>query len=148
MTLVIVSGYFDPIHAGHIEYLERARALGSKLIVILNSDDSAIKKKGYIFMPMKERAIILSSIRWVDKVISSVDTDATVCKTIEMIYNNFQKFDKKIIFAKGGDRTKNEIPEREICDKLGIEIIDGLGFKIQSSSELVKNSYNKRIMNL
>ena len=134
-TIVAASGYFDPIHVGHIEYLEKAKALGDELIVILNSDEQAKLKKGFVFMPEEERMQIIKALRCVDKVILSIDTDQTQCKTLELL--------KPDIFAKGGDRYASEIPETPTCKKLGIKIIDGLGAKVQSSSELVNKSKGK-----
>jgi cytidyltransferase-like protein len=128
MVTVAASGYFDPIHKGHIEYLKMARALGDELIVILNSDVQCKIKKGKSFMDENERKIILESIRYVDKVFLSCDEDGSVCKSLSVV--------KPDIFAKGGDRFSTEIPEKEICDKLNIVIMDGLGNKIQSSSNL------------
>lgn len=128
--IVAASGYFDPIHIGHIEYLEKAKKLGNKLIVILNTDDQAILKKGFVFMPLEERKKIVESLKFVDEVFISIDTDKSVCKSLEAIKPN--------IFAKGGDRTVSNIPETDICNKHNIKIIDGLGEKLQSSSELVK----------
>ena len=127
-TTVAVSGYFDPLHIGHIEYFEEAKKLGDILIVILNNDYQARLKNS--FMPQEERAKIIKSLRMVDKVFISVDEDKSVCKSLELI--------KPDIFAKGGDRYSYEIPETEICRKLGIKIVDGLGKKIQSSSGLLK----------
>ncbi|MEK6952489.1 MAG: adenylyltransferase/cytidyltransferase family protein [Nanoarchaeota archaeon] len=128
--IVAASGYFDPLHAGHVEYLEKAKALGNKLIVIVNNTKQAVLKKGYEFMPLEERIKILKALKFVDEVVPSIDEDASVVNSLEMI--------KPDIFAKGGDRVIGNIPEKEICSKLGIKIIDGLGEKIQSSSELVK----------
>jgi rfaE bifunctional protein nucleotidyltransferase chain/domain len=133
--IVAASGYFDPLHMGHIEYLEKAKALGDKLIVILNNDLQTRLKKGTEFMPQEERAKIAKSLEFVDEVFISIDTDASVCKSLESI--------KPSIFAKGGDRFSYEIPETEICKKLGIKIVDGLGEKIQSSSELIEKSKDK-----
>lgn len=130
MKIVAVSGYFDPIHVGHIEYLKLAKELGGKLIVILNNDEQAKLKKGKPFMPLEERKSILKAIKYVDEVFISIDNDKSVCKSLEAI--------KPDIFAKGGDRFSSEIPEAEICRKLGIKIVDGLGNKIQSSSDLIK----------
>ncbi len=129
-TIVATSGYFDPLHLGHIEYLMKAKELGNKLIVIVNNDKQAHLKKGFEFMPFKERMEIVKALKFVDEVFPSIDEDKTVCKSLEAV--------KPSIFAKGGDRFSHEIPEKAICDKLGIEIVHGLGEKIQSSSELVK----------
>jgi rfaE bifunctional protein nucleotidyltransferase chain/domain len=131
-VVVATSGYFDPLHTGHIEYLEKAKALGDKLIVIVNSDKQAILKKGCPFMKEKERMRIVGALRCVDEVFLCIDEDKTVCRSLEKI--------RPKIFAKGGDRFIGEIPETPICKKLDIQIIDGLGEKIQSSSELVKNA--------
>jgi cytidyltransferase-like protein len=128
--IIAASGYFDPIHIGHIEYLQKAKALGEKLIVIVNNDRQAVLKKGYEFMPFKERLEIVKALKFVDEVFPSIDEDKTVCKSLAAIKPN--------IFAKGGDRTAGEIPEGAICRELGIEIIDGLGAKIQASSSLIE----------
>jgi len=128
--VVAASGYFDPVHFGHIEYLQKAKELGDKLIVIVNNDKQAHLKKGFEFMPFKERMEIVKALRFVDEVFPSIDEDKTVCKSLEKL--------KPHIFAKGGDRFSHEIPEAEVCNRLGIKIIHGLGDKVQSSSELVK----------
>ena len=135
--IVVASGGFDPLHIGHIEYLEKAKQLGDKLIVILNSDEFLMKKKGFVFMKAEERKIIIKNLRMVDLVVNCIDQDMTVCKTLSVIDPD--------IFAKGGDRTKDEIPERYICGLLGIEIVDGLGPKIRSSSELVDKMENRQL---
>lgn len=129
MKIVCTSGYFNPLHRGHIECFEMARSLGDKLIVIVNNDIQRKFKGSKEFMDEQERIKIVSSLRMVDEVVLSIDTDSTVCKTLEMI--------KPHIFAKGGDRFVGEIPEAEICNKLGIVMVDGLGNKIQSSSWLL-----------
>jgi len=126
MKLVVASGYFDPLHVGHLEYLELAKKLGDKLIVIVNSDIQAKLKKGKSFMNEQDRMKIVLSIKWVDDVFLSIDTDESQCKSLEKIKPNF--------FVNGGDRKNNEIPEANICKKLNIKIIDGLGEKIRSSS--------------
>ena len=126
---VCVSGYFDPLHVGHIEYMRRAKSKGDKLIVIVNNDKQAELKKGRAFMPVEERAQILQSLRVVDQVYVSFDEDRTVCKTLEMVHPD--------VFCNGGDQNNDSIPEAEICKKLGIELVDGLGEKVQSSSWLL-----------
>ncbi len=128
--IVVASGYFDPLHMGHIEYLELSKKLGNKLIVIINNDDQARLKKGYNFMKQEERAKIVKALKCVDEIFVSIDKDSSVCKSLEKI--------KPHIFANGGDRHEGNIPEKEICEKHGIEMVDELGKKIQSSSELVK----------
>ena len=128
MKTVAISGYFDPIHVGHLEYIAEARKLGDKLIVIVNNNHQCVLKKGKPFMDEKDRVIITSSLKDVDEVFLSVDHDKTVCKSLELL--------KPDIFANGGDRKNNEIPESAICKKYNIQIIDGLGKKIRSSSDL------------
>ena len=131
-VVVAVCGGFDPIHVGHIRHFREANKLGDILVVMLNTDDWLTKKKGYIFMPFEERKEIIGSIRYVDKVIPVIDTDGSVAKTLEKL--------KPDIFAKGGDRTKGNIPESEIsvCERLGIKIVFSVGGgKVQSSSWLI-----------
>lgn len=128
MTIVAVSGYFDPLHAGHIEYFEMAKKLGDKLIVILNNDEQSVLKKGKMFMPEWERRKILEALKDVDEVYMSIDDDLSVCKSLQVV--------RPDIFAKGGDRFSDEVPEKDICKEMGIRMIDGLGSKIQSSSWL------------
>lgn len=134
--VVATSGYFDPLHIGHIECLKLSKALADsingRLIVILNNDEQAVLKKGKPFMPLNERKTILESLKFVDEVLVSIDKDRTVCKSLELL--------KPQIFTKGGDRFEGEIPESEICRKLGIKIVHGLGEKIQSSSNLIGNA--------
>ncbi len=130
MKIVAASGYFNPLHRGHIEYLEKAKSLGDRLIVIVNSDFQRSLKQSKVFMLEDERMLIVAALRCVDEVILSIDRDATVCDTLGMI--------KPDIFAKGGDRFSSEIPEAKVCEELGIIMVDGLGEKIQSSSWLLK----------
>jgi len=129
MKIVAASGYFNPLHKGHVEYLERARSLGDKLIVIVNNDFQVKLKGSKEFMDEQERLMIVRSLRCVDMAVLATDKDPTVCKSIEMV--------RPDIFAKGGDRFTYEIPESKICRDLGIAIVDGLGAKIQSSSWLL-----------
>ena len=128
MRTVAISGYFDPIHVGHLEYIIEAKKLGDRLIVIINNNHQCVLKKGKPFMDENDRVTIVSSIKYVDEVFLSIDKDKTVCKSLEKIKPN--------IFANGGDRKNYEIPESVICNKYNIEIIDGLGEKIRSSSDL------------
>lgn len=137
--IVVTSGYFDPLHMGHIELIQLAKKLGDYLIVVLNNDHQTVQKKGFSFMPHEEKAIILEELQSVDEVFISIDQDQTQCKTLEFL--------KPHIFAKGGDRYVHEIPESSVCRQYGIEIIDGLGSKIQSSSTLIENA-NKNKINL
>jgi len=132
--IVCISGYFDPVHVGHIEYMKQAKALGDYLVVIVNNDHQASLKKGKAFMPGVERVKVIEAMRMVDKVVLSVDTDRTVRETIRTIEP------RPHIFANGGDQTNQSIPETEVCNELGITLVDGLGDKIQSSSWLIKKA--------
>ena len=125
---VAVSGYFDPIHIGHLEYLKMAKDLGDYLIVIVNNDYQSNLKKGKSFMNELDRVEIVKALKLVDEVFLSIDKDKTVCKSLEKL--------KPDIFANGGDRSTDEIPEAEVCVNFNIKMIDGLGDKIRSSSEL------------
>jgi len=136
-TLVIVSGYFNPIHEGHLEYLNRSKALGDFLVVIVNNDYQRQLKGSKPFMTAEQRRTILKNIRAVDDVIISIDKNKFVDKTIELILKEMgNKFDK-ILFTNGGDQTSETVGEKDICQRLGIEMVFGLGDKIQSSSWLL-----------
>lgn len=135
--IIITSGYFDPIHVGHIEYLQLSKKLcenNGRLIAILNNDYQCELKKGKAFMPEEEKKKILEELKSVDEVFISIDKDKSVCESIKAIEK--ENSNCEIIFAKGGDRFSSEIPEARICKELGIKIVDQLGKKIQSSSEL------------
>ena len=125
---VAVSGYFDPIHVGHLEYLKMAKELGDSLVVIVNNNYQCKLKKGKPFMDQNDRLEIVKALRFVDEVFLSIDKDRTVCKSLEAVRPN--------IFANGGDRATSEVPETPICKKYNIEMVDGLGDKIRSSSNL------------
>tara|TARA_B100000427_G_scaffold189587_1_gene157522 strand:- start:150 stop:569 length:420 start_codon:yes stop_codon:yes gene_type:complete len=125
---VAVSGYFDPIHIGHLDYLELAKKLGDKLVVIINNNHQCKLKKGKPFMDELDRMRIVESLGIVDEVFLSIDSDRSVCKSLEEI--------KPDIFANGGDRATSEVPESVVCKKYNIEMVDGLGDKIRSSSSM------------
>ena len=138
---VIISGGFDPIHIGHLRMIQDAAKLGTKLIVIANGDRFLMDKKGYAFMPIKERLEILEGFEGVDRAVESIDEDMTVCKTIEWLAQE----EDIACFANGGDR-KNEadIPESVVCEKYGIKMEFNVGGgKIQSSSSLVGGEVEK-----
>jgi cytidyltransferase-like protein len=133
---IIVSGYFNPIHKGHIEYFKNAKANGDKLFVIVNSDSQRALKGSKEFQDESERVFIVENLSLVDKCFLSIDKDRTVVDTIKMIYHQFGN-QYQLVFANGGDQNNDSIPERSICQDLKIELIDGLGCKIQSSSWLL-----------
>lgn len=128
--IIAVSGYFIWLHIGHIEYFKEAKKLG-RLIVILNNDTQQEMKYGKVVVPWRERLEIIKSIRYVDQVILSQDTDKTVCNTLISL--------RPYIFANGGDRNNKNIPEADMCKAYKIKMKFGLGKKIQSSSSLMDN---------
>jgi D-beta-D-heptose 7-phosphate kinase/D-beta-D-heptose 1-phosphate adenosyltransferase len=136
-VLVIVSGYFNPVHKGHIEYLKRSKALGDFLYVIVNNDYQRELKGSKPFMVADERKLIIESFKFVDKAMVAVDTEKTVNESIKFIVNEIGSQFNKIIFANGGDQNRNTVGETQLCKELGIELADGLGDKIQSSSWLL-----------
>lgn len=136
-NIVIVSGYFNPLHKGHIEYFYNAKQNFDELFVIVNNDNQRELKGSKEFMLQDERKLIVSELKIVDKVFISIDNDRSVSDSISMIFKKYSK-DNNLFFANGGDQNNQNIPEIEICKKLGITLIDGLGYKIQSSSWLLK----------
>jgi cytidyltransferase-like protein len=140
-VVVMVSGGFDPIHIGHIRYMQEAKKLGNKLIVVINNDNWLRLKKGSSFMPEKERKEIIEAIVGVDEVMISNHSkntkDMSVCREIEKIKPN--------IFANGGDRFADNIPEFKLCNDLKIKMVFnvGRGGKVRSSSDLLKEYSNK-----
>ena len=138
---VAVSGGFDPLHIGHVRLFKEAKKLGDKLLVILNNDNWLKKKKGHVFMPEIERKEIIEAISVVDEVVITSHPkktkDMSVCEELEKICPD--------IFANGGDRFKDNIPEVVICEKIGCKMVFnvGDGGKIQSSSWLLLNNVKK-----
>jgi D-beta-D-heptose 7-phosphate kinase/D-beta-D-heptose 1-phosphate adenosyltransferase len=136
MKLICASGFFNPLHVGHIRYLQEAKKLGDKLIVIVNTDEQVKLKGSFPFMNEEDRLEIVKSLQCVDEAILAIDLDGSVCETL--------KFLKPNVFAKGGDRTRDNIPEVPVCEALGIEMIFGVGGgKIRASSELI-NKFDKK----
>ena len=128
MKKIAVSGYFDPIHVGHLEYLKLAKDLGDYLIVIVNNDYQCKLKKGKSFMAEADRLEIVKSLKVVDEAFLAIDQDRSVCASLEYL--------KPDIFANGGDRSLGDIPETRVMEKYNIKMVDGLGEKIRSSSTL------------
>jgi cytidyltransferase-like protein len=135
-TIVIASGYFNPLHKGHIEYLKRSKELGDKLYVIVNNDLQVKLKGSKPFQDGSERCTIINELKCVDYVVLSADTDRSVRKSIKSIYDSNWSITDKFIFTNGGDQFADTILEKDICNQLGIELVDSLGQKIQSSSIL------------
>jgi len=140
--IVAVSGGFDPLHVGHVRMIQEAKKLGDTLVVILNNDNWLIKKKGFVFMPQKERKEIIEAIQGVDGVIltnhAKNTDDGSICRELQKI--------RPHIFANGGDRTYDNIPEVAVCDKIGCKMVFnvGRGGKVQSSSWLTKELDKKK----
>ena len=147
-TLVIVSGYFNPIHTGHINLIKSARELGDKLLVIVNNDEQQTLKKGKIIMDHWNRMDVVQTLRDVDEAVLAIDADRTVVKTLEKIARVYTSDDFRtlfgefrMIFANGGDRdSEKAIPETEVCNTYGITMQFGIGGidKVYSSSDINK----------
>lgn len=137
MKVILVSGGFDPLHSGHISYLNSAKELGDKLIVALNSDNWLVKKKGKFLLPFEERKLIIKSLKMVDEVIDFVDDEKGTCmnalKKVKKLYPK-----DKITFCNGGDRTNDNIPEKKIS---GVDFAFEVGgnYKKNSSSSILKD---------
>ena len=134
---IIVSGYFNPIHKGHLDLFRKAKDRGDMLIVIVNNDIQRELKGSSFFQDEDERIEIIRELSLVDMAWLSIDKDSTQIKTLKMLLNKFHDT-LNLSFANGGDQNNSTIPEKKICEQFGIELIDGLGDKIQSSSWLLK----------
>ena len=144
----IVSGYFDPLHVGHLEYFKLAKELADELVVIVNNRQQCLLKKGDEFMDEHDRLEIVYHLDMVDEAILACDKDKSVSETIEMV-NRFKPYNK-LIFCNGGDRDASNSPEVQVCGELGIDFQQGLGEKIRSSSDMTglveydePNAYNR-----
>ena len=136
MKIHVVSGYFDPIHNGHIDYFENAARGADKLVVILNNDAQAKLKKGGSFMKLAVRKRIVESIRFVDEVMVSIDSDLSVCETFRALRSKYPN--DELIFVNGGDRNVENIPEFVLKDEIGLKFSDDAGDKVNSSSKYYK----------
>ena len=134
---IIVSGYFNPLHKGHLELFEKAKAAGDELWIIVNSDLQRALKGSKEFMDENERLTIVDAIKYVDKAIISIDKDKTQCATLAHLAVKYGA-DFELFFANGGDQNNDSIPEITVCREKGIGLLEGLGEKIQSSSWLLK----------
>ncbi len=127
--IVVASGYFAPVHSGHVEYLTHSKTLGDFLVVIVNNDEQLRNKHGHVFMDCNERIKVIRALECVDMAVESIDKDRSVCETLRMLHPH--------IFSNGGDQFNAGVPEAKICEEMGIDMLDGLGEKIQSSSGLI-----------
>ena len=130
--LVIVSGYFNPLHKGHIEYFHLAKQNGDRLLVIVNNDNQRKLKGSKEFMKEDERVMIVKELKIVDYVYLSIDNTKDVSFTIRKINEELSN-KYELLFGNGGDQNNDTIPESKICKELNVKLIDGLGDKIQSS---------------
>lgn len=143
IKIVAVSGGFDPIHIGHVRMIREARALGDELVVILNNDNWLMRKKGFVFMPEEERKEIIEALEGVSRVVLTKhienDPDTSVCGALREIHPD--------IFANGGDRFADNIPEAVLARELNIECVFGVGRggKVQSSSWLTAKDRDTKI---
>lgn len=143
MKIAITSGYFNPIHPGHIECFRLSKYLtgAEHLCVIVNNDHQAFMKRGVqSFQKELDRVKIVESVKWVDNAVLSFDVDGTVCKTLEYVikYYRTNPIITEVIFTKGGDRFSGNTPEKMICDMYGVKLIDGLGLKTHNSSDYIR----------
>lgn len=136
--IVIISGYFNPLHVGHIEYINAAKSYGSTLIAIVNNDSQVGVKESKPFMLEGERLAIIQALRAVDVAVLSLDKTQSVLKTLQQIVDINR--DCKILFATGADHTPDNTQiEKKLCERIGIDIKYGVGgSKIQSSSGLLR----------
>jgi D-beta-D-heptose 7-phosphate kinase/D-beta-D-heptose 1-phosphate adenosyltransferase len=134
---ILVSGYFNPLHKGHLELFEKAKAYGDALWVIVNSDLQRELKGSKEFMDENERLIIVSALGMVDKALISIDKDKTQRATLGDLADQYSG-EYELYFANGGDQNNDSIPEVPVCKEKGIGLLEGLGDKIQSSSWLLK----------
>ena len=137
LKAIIVSGYFNPLHKGHIELFQKAKKEGDTLWVIVNSDLQRELKRSKEFMDQNERLTIVSAIEIVDKALISIDKDKTQCATLTDLADKYSS-EYELYFANGGDQNIDSIPEAPICREKGISLLEGLGDKIQSSAWLLK----------
>ena len=136
---IVISGGMDPVHIGHVKMIKAAAELG-RVIVVLNSDEWLVRKKGYAFMSFEERKYLLENIKGVSEVSDVDDSDGTVCEALQRL--------KPDMFGNGGDRTSDNTPEKEVCLDIGIRMVWNLGGKkIQSSSDLVRDFVRNRAAN-
>ena len=143
MRIIVISGYFNPIHSGHIDYIKSAKQRGDVLVVIVNNDNQ-VKLKGSVpFQDENERFKIVNNIKGVDRTILSIDEDSTVCDSLRLVHKTYQDdpFFDEMFFCNGGDRKEGGVPEDILTDELGIKMLYNIGGgKVQSSSELIKNA--------
>jgi glycerol-3-phosphate cytidylyltransferase/D-beta-D-heptose 7-phosphate kinase/D-beta-D-heptose 1-phosphate adenosyltransferase len=139
MKIIIVSGYFNPLHGGHLDMIEAAKRMGDKLIAIVNNDVQQMQKKGKIILDENNRTRLVGALRDVDEVILSIDKDPTQIETLQLVANKYP--DDELVFANGGDRDSTKaIPETEVCEKNNIEMVFGAGVGKPDSSTRINQA--------
>lgn len=142
MKIVIVSGYFNPLHGGHLDMIEAAAEMGDKLVVIVNNDKQQLLKKGKVILDEANRLRLMRALKGVDQVVLSIDDDPTIIKTLEMVAGQYPG--DALIFANGGDRdTEKAIPEAEVCRKYHIEMRFDAGRGKPDSSTRINQATGK-----
>ena len=147
MRVGIISGYFNPIHTGHLDYIEGAKQRCDLLYVIVNSDRQVDIKGSKQFMDEGSRLRIVRSLTYVNKAMISIDEDSTVCRSIKAIHKQYcdDPFLTDIFFMNGGDRSQGTVPETEVCEELDIKMIYNVGgIKTESSSTLLQKVANEK----
>lgn len=143
VRVIAISGYFNPIHSGHIDYIKSAKQRGDILVVIVNNDNQ-VKLKGSVpFQDENERFKIVNNIKGVDRTILSIDKDSTVCESLRLVHKTYQDdpFFDEMFFCNGGDRKEGGVPEDILTEEIGVKMLYNIGGdKVQSSSELIKNA--------
>lgn len=124
-TAVIVSGYFSPLHVGHLDMIDAAADLGDRLLVVVNNNDQQLAKKGKLILDEQDRLRIVSALRAVDDAMIAVDADRTVSASLEVLAERYA--DHELVFANGGDRKPEFVPEAEVCERFGIRMEFGVG---------------------
>lgn len=136
--VAVVSGYFNPLHVGHLRMMREAKRLGDILIVIVNNDEQQVLKKGRVIIPERDRCEVVNSIRFVDRTVLSIDSDSSVRATLASLRKEYPH--ETLVFANGGDRRDaGSIAEAEVCKSLGVEIKFGVGGhdKADASSRII-----------
>tara|TARA_B100001094_G_scaffold200622_1_gene194667 strand:+ start:6045 stop:6488 length:444 start_codon:yes stop_codon:yes gene_type:complete len=147
MRVGIISGYFNPIHTGHLDYIEGAKQKCDFLYVIVNSDQQVNIKGSKQFMDEDSRARIVRALSSVQRAMVSIDEDSTVCRSIKAIHDEYcnDPFVTDILFMNGGDRNQGTVPEADTCEELGVRMIYNVGgIKTESSSTLLQKVANKK----
>jgi cytidyltransferase-like protein len=139
MKRVIVSGFFNPLHGGHLDMIEAAAQLGDKVLVVVNNDQQQILKKDKIILPEDNRARLMGALKHVDEVVLSIDSDPTQIQTLRMLAGRYPQ--DELIFANGGDRdSEKAIPETAVCREFGIHMVFGVGGEKADSSTRINQA--------